>query len=163
MRHQDKMAKSEPDSSSSGSGARVPTPGVRRRPIPRKGHKKPRAGCLVCKGRKVKCDEATPQCGPCGRLGLDCHYKPGSPDNAEARPLSRAVALRKPLRSTPTHFTFDDLRFFQHFLFKAYPSLPIDGWDVWQEIGRMSHDVRHEIPRDEPDKGRWSSNKIYCI
>ncbi|KAL3466865.1 hypothetical protein BJX64DRAFT_274240 [Aspergillus heterothallicus] len=29
-------------------------------------------GCVTCKQRRVKCNEARPQCGPCRRLGLQC-------------------------------------------------------------------------------------------
>ncbi|KAG7806126.1 hypothetical protein KL921_005103 [Ogataea angusta] len=39
-----------------------------------KGIKKSKSGCLVCKRRKKKCDEAKPRCGHCQRLGLDCKY-----------------------------------------------------------------------------------------
>ncbi|PYH49342.1 Zn(II)2Cys6 transcription factor [Aspergillus saccharolyticus JOP 1030-1] len=31
-------------------------------------------GCLVCKKRHVKCDEARPQCGPCAKGKRDCVY-----------------------------------------------------------------------------------------
>ncbi|KAG7905309.1 hypothetical protein KL905_005011 [Ogataea polymorpha] len=39
-----------------------------------KGIKKSKSGCLVCKRRKKKCDEAKPRCGHCQRLGLECKY-----------------------------------------------------------------------------------------
>lgn len=38
-------------------------------------------GCVTCKQRRVKCDEAKPECRPCRRLGLRCggyKTKPGS-------------------------------------------------------------------------------------
>jgi hypothetical protein len=35
----------------------------------------------------------------------------------------------------------DDLRFFHHFIFKAYPALPIDGDAIWRDIAQISHDV----------------------
>ncbi|RAL08891.1 Zn(II)2Cys6 transcription factor [Aspergillus homomorphus CBS 101889] len=31
-------------------------------------------GCLICKKRHVKCDEARPQCGPCAKGKRDCVY-----------------------------------------------------------------------------------------
>ncbi|KAF2769318.1 hypothetical protein EJ03DRAFT_293334 [Teratosphaeria nubilosa] len=34
-----------------------------------------RAGCWTCRGRKVKCDEKHPQCGPCTRLNRDCDWE----------------------------------------------------------------------------------------
>ena len=33
-----------------------------------------RAGCWTCRGRKVKCDETRPRCGPCTRLNRDCDW-----------------------------------------------------------------------------------------
>lgn len=50
---------------------------VRCKPLPRKGHKKSRKGCLTCKSRRVKCTETFPECGPCVRLSLPCTW----PDN----------------------------------------------------------------------------------
>ncbi|KAL2204132.1 hypothetical protein CC79DRAFT_1312399 [Sarocladium strictum] len=34
-----------------------------------------RTGCLTCRARKVKCDEARPMCSHCNRLMLQCIYK----------------------------------------------------------------------------------------
>jgi hypothetical protein len=38
-------------------------------------------------------------------------------------------------------FDTDDLNFFRHFLFEAYPTLPIDGFSVWQQASQLSHEV----------------------
>lgn len=113
---------------------------VKRRPIPRKGHKKSRGGCLTCKRRKVKCDEVMPECGACGRLGLQCVFatKVQARDSSDA---SRQLAVLPTLSTDPTWFTLDDMRFFQHFLMSAYPSLPLDGRVIWQEISQMAHEV----------------------
>lgn len=35
-----------------------------------------RTGCLTCRARKVRCDEAKPSCSNCDRLRLRCVYKP---------------------------------------------------------------------------------------
>jgi len=35
-----------------------------------------RTGCLTCRARKVRCDEAKPTCSNCDRLRLRCVYKP---------------------------------------------------------------------------------------
>lgn len=123
------------------------TPKVnKRRPIPRKGHTKSRAGCLVCKTRKVKCDESFPCCGPCTRLSLVCRYsfKPAAAaqarEEAETR-LNATLTARRPLQEEDTKFSVMDLRSFQNFLFTAYPSLPVDGAHIWQTVGQMSHSV----------------------
>ncbi|KAH7151906.1 hypothetical protein B0J13DRAFT_547104 [Dactylonectria estremocensis] len=109
---------------------------AKRRPIPRKGHTKSRGGCSICKGRKVKCDEVSPQCGPCGRLDLECEYLPQKRrDRTES-----STSLTRPLRTTPGMFDVDDMNFFRHFMFEAYPPLPIDGFSVWQNVSRLSHE-----------------------
>ncbi|KAK7221034.1 hypothetical protein V2G26_009037 [Clonostachys chloroleuca] len=111
---------------------------VRRRPIPRKGHRKSRAGCIVCKKRKVKCDESLPQCGQCSRLGLSCQYTTAPANVSQVAGEPREVVQRQIHTNAPT-FGIDDLKFFQNFLFHAYPPLPIEGWHVWQHVGQMSH------------------------
>ncbi|KAI1214177.1 uncharacterized protein F4807DRAFT_407004 [Annulohypoxylon truncatum] len=40
--------------------------------MPRKGSRKVRTGCLTCKARKVKCDEAKPHCNRCINSGRTC-------------------------------------------------------------------------------------------
>jgi hypothetical protein len=140
----------------------------RRRPIPRKGHTKSRAGCSVCKGRKVKCDEAVPECGPCRRLGLACDYaqRKRSRDahsssygdsssshegdgDAQAMQLaaggSRMSLARSP-SATPTLFEIEDMRFFHHFIFSAHPPLPIGGAWAWRQISQMSYQVSITSP-----------------
>ncbi|KAF4991585.1 hypothetical protein FGRMN_7704 [Fusarium graminum] len=106
---------------------------IKRRPIPRKGHTKSRAGCSICKGRKVKCDLVTPECGACRRLGLKCKYL-GEPSGPRSE-----VAISRSLRSDPVTFDNDDFNFFRHFLSEAYPAFPIDGFTVWQQAAKLSH------------------------
>lgn len=48
---------------------------------------KSKTGCLTCLARRKKCDEVVPQCGHCGRLGLNCVRRDqlsGSGSNAAA-------------------------------------------------------------------------------
>ncbi|KAE9372698.1 hypothetical protein N431DRAFT_409002 [Stipitochalara longipes BDJ] len=42
----------------------------------RAGKPKVRTGCLVCKTRKVKCDESKPECNRCKKLEIGCRYTP---------------------------------------------------------------------------------------
>ncbi|KAK5996584.1 Zn(2)-C6 fungal-type transcription factor afumD-like protein [Cladobotryum mycophilum] len=44
------------------------------RKCPRLSHKKSKTGCQQCRGRRVKCDEVHPVCGPCGRHNVKCYY-----------------------------------------------------------------------------------------
>ena len=106
---------------------------IRRKPIPRKGHRKSRRGCKTCKSRKVKCDEIRPGCNHCKRLNLDCEY----PNTTTKELGSPSPALQ----STPTIFTMEDLRFFQHFLVTAYPPLPLKGDAIWRDVASMAHEV----------------------
>ncbi|PLB49813.1 C6 zinc finger domain protein [Aspergillus steynii IBT 23096] len=41
----------------------------------RRSHKKSHHGCLQCKQRRIKCDEARPYCGPCHRKQLACAFQ----------------------------------------------------------------------------------------
>ncbi|EFR00493.1 C6 zinc finger domain-containing protein [Nannizzia gypsea CBS 118893] len=59
-------------------------PSQTRRPVPekrkasrfrhRRSHRKSKAGCLVCKRRRVKCDEMRPGCRNCSNYGVTCSY-----------------------------------------------------------------------------------------
>ena len=113
----------------------------RRQPIPRKGHKKSRNGCYNCKRRKVKCQENLPECYNCKRIGLTCTY----PALRNVHLPVPAVAGNLPTAlSSQGHgsfFTMEDMRFFHHFLFTAYPPLPIAGAKVWRNVGHLSHRV----------------------
>ncbi|KAK4241499.1 hypothetical protein C8A03DRAFT_41112 [Achaetomium macrosporum] len=118
---------------------------VRRRPIPRKGHTKSRRGCFNCKRRKVKCQETRPECSNCTRIGLVCEYPDGRSRSAvdlsasDESALSVITSPSAPLQSTPSFFTYTDMRFFHHFLVAGYPPLPIFGDQIWSNVATMSH------------------------
>ncbi|KAL6860117.1 hypothetical protein ACO1O0_004142 [Amphichorda felina] len=113
--------------------------------MPCKGHTKSRRGCLNCKRRRVKCSETHPQCTHCVRLGLPCEYPPPNPNPNAISPTGPMGNPRKSLSSTPTQFSMDDLRFFQHFLLTAYPPMPIGGDDIWRGVARLSHDFDYLV------------------
>lgn len=112
---------------------------ARRKPIPRKGHTKSRKGCLTCKHRKVKCPEDLPECRTCQRLGLACKW-PQVTHRRDRRP-STSPSPSGPLQSHPTAFSMEDLRFFQHFLFHAYPPIPLGGEMIWRDLVTIAHNV----------------------
>ncbi|KAF7543080.1 hypothetical protein G7Z17_g11030 [Cylindrodendrum hubeiense] len=59
------------------------------KPSGRKGSKKVRTGCVTCKIRKVKCDEAKPHCLRCIRTGRQCDgYTASSGSTPEPLALS---------------------------------------------------------------------------
>ena len=107
---------------------------VRRKPIPSKGHKKSRRGCFNCKRRRVKCSEQLPRCAHCSRMGVNCEYPAAPSRNSSPHPGA-------PLRSTPMALGLEDLRFFHHFLFKAYPPVPYGSQATWQSLASMVHEV----------------------
>src|SRR6478735_2066363 len=77
---------------------------TKRRPIPRKGHTKSRAGCSSCKRRRVKCDLITPECGACHRLGLECQYLNKLGGQNKPADQTSTIPISKPLRSDPAMF-----------------------------------------------------------
>ncbi|CEL06920.1 hypothetical protein ASPCAL10088 [Aspergillus calidoustus] len=60
---------------------------------PLRSHRKSRTGCLVCRKRRVKCDESGHPCANCTFRGLDCAY-------ADPRTLAGGSAAEE--RATPS-------------------------------------------------------------
>jgi len=50
---------------------------------PRLAYKKSRKGCERCKARRVKCDEAHPECSNCTKHGVSCEYSSHAPFRSE--------------------------------------------------------------------------------
>ncbi|KAI1478992.1 hypothetical protein F4774DRAFT_140546 [Daldinia eschscholtzii] len=83
----------------------------------RRSHPKSRNGCIICKQRKVKCDESRPTCANCLRYGVSCVYAPpkiaAAPVPAAARLPTRALPSQSPdnasSQSTDSQTTFTDL------------------------------------------------------
>ncbi|RYC55874.1 hypothetical protein CHU98_g10327, partial [Xylaria longipes] len=72
------------------------TPPVKRRAR----HAKARTGCVTCKRRKVKCDEAKPNCARCIKAGHRCA---GYEDCSAVRPShARSSSSKHPDKSTTT-------------------------------------------------------------
>ncbi|GAB1730391.1 hypothetical protein NU195Hw_g1603t1 [Hortaea werneckii] len=62
----------------------------------RLGHKKSRTGCITCKTRRVKCDEARPACNRCTNTGRKCDGYDAEQqllpiDKAKAAPVGRQM------------------------------------------------------------------------
>ncbi|KAK3381317.1 hypothetical protein B0H63DRAFT_200157 [Podospora didyma] len=132
---QDTLMSAAPDPSK----AVVP---LRRKPIPRKGHTKSRRGCFACKRRKVKCQENLPECLNCTRIGLTCEYpKPQKPSASVSPPtLPLSLSPPSPVQSIEPSFAMEDMRFFHHFLFHAYPPVPmLQGDDIWKGVATLSY------------------------
>ncbi|EFW19645.1 hypothetical protein D8B26_007849 [Coccidioides posadasii str. Silveira] len=66
---------------------------------PRRSHRKSRLGCLQCKRRKIKCDEAPPPCGNCKKHNIECQFAAvpvKSSSAAKHGPLSQARPVLPP-------------------------------------------------------------------
>jgi hypothetical protein len=113
----------------------------RRKPIPRKGHTKSRRGCFNCKKRKIKCQETRPLCANCDKSGIPCQY----PKAPQAAPSSLSMSVPSPImqpQATPTVFSMVDMRYFHHFLVRAYPHLPVGSDSIWTlHIPAYAHKV----------------------
>ncbi|KAI2782960.1 hypothetical protein F4815DRAFT_412140 [Daldinia loculata] len=57
----------------------------------RRSHPKSRTGCIICKQRKIKCDESRPTCANCLRYGASCSFTP-----PKAAPLPVLTSARLP-------------------------------------------------------------------
>ncbi|KAH6605758.1 Arylacetamide deacetylase [Trichoderma cornu-damae] len=57
--------------------------------LPKARIRRVQTGCLMCKRRKKKCDEAKPRCGDCRRLCLDCAWPPER--HKDGKPAGAAV------------------------------------------------------------------------
>lgn len=102
-----------------------------RQSLTRRGHFKSRLGCFSCKRRRVKCNEARPECSPCRRLALTCVYPQRIVVSSTPSTVSRS----------PSALSLGDLRFFHHFLNVGFPTLPLRGEKAWWECAAMSHNV----------------------
>ncbi|KAK2027492.1 hypothetical protein LX32DRAFT_437451 [Colletotrichum zoysiae] len=74
----------------------------------RKGSPKARTGCITCKIRKVKCDEAKPSCNRCTASGRFCDgYKPASSSELrQYRPHRVFPGASKPGEGRALHYFF---------------------------------------------------------
>ncbi|KAL4748345.1 hypothetical protein BDW72DRAFT_180742, partial [Aspergillus terricola var. indicus] len=76
----------------------------------RRAHRKSRNGCLICKNRRVKCDERKPTCLRCENYGAACVYASSlstSPSSRSSSSLRSTTASTS--RSTPPNYTLTSL------------------------------------------------------
>ncbi|KAH7362794.1 hypothetical protein B0T11DRAFT_352814 [Plectosphaerella cucumerina] len=59
----------------------------------RRIHRKSRAGCIICKQRRVKCDEVRPRCGKCTIGNRPCSYGGETPASSLGTPPSFSAPL----------------------------------------------------------------------
>ncbi|KAF6823496.1 C6 zinc finger protein [Colletotrichum plurivorum] len=87
----------------------------------RKGSRKTRTGCITCKIRKIKCDEAKPACNRCTVTGRHCDgYLPA--DATQAMPAVSDLRLQRP-DDFPGIGSAAETRALQYFCESAGPHL----------------------------------------
>ncbi|KAI7212082.1 hypothetical protein KC333_g7315 [Hortaea werneckii] len=64
-------------------------------PIPRRAHKKSKAGCRACKARKVKCDERRPLCLNCERHFMNISFCDFDEKEVTLRPKSNVASRQR--------------------------------------------------------------------
>ncbi|KAI8689347.1 Zn(2)-C6 fungal-type domain-containing protein [Fusarium keratoplasticum] len=116
----------------------------------RKGSPKVRTGCITCKARKVKCDEAKPECNRCVSTGRKCDgYLPQKQDKQRLWPKNQQL-LANPTRTFPGIETRNEGRALQYFCDVAGPFLsgPADRY-FWthlvMQFANFEPAVRHSI------------------
>ncbi|KAF1937989.1 hypothetical protein EJ02DRAFT_355534 [Clathrospora elynae] len=123
----------------------------------RKTHTKSRKGCVQCKQRHTKCNEARPRCGNCVRLDSNCiwpalldNYYPASPQTSPSGSASPFVEQGVPdspdITSSGSELPIADLRLLHHWTSTCAKSLHPNSAirsDVWQnefiELGFEYH------------------------
>ncbi|KAJ5410128.1 uncharacterized protein N7487_004487 [Penicillium crustosum] len=70
----------------------------------RRSHRKSRAGCVNCKQRRVKCDEAKPHCLRCQKHGIECDYS-----SQPARPQKTNNIVSQFIDTNPDLISIDSL------------------------------------------------------
>ncbi|KAF5008251.1 hypothetical protein FDECE_5449 [Fusarium decemcellulare] len=117
----------------------------------RKGSQKVRTGCLTCKARKVKCDEAKPKCNRCVTTGRKCDgYLPQKQEEQRPWHNNQHQLLANPSRTFPGVETRDEGRALQYFREIAGPYLsgPTDRY-FWthlvMQFANFEPAVRHSV------------------
>ncbi|CAG7930581.1 unnamed protein product [Penicillium olsonii] len=72
-------------------------------------------GCSLCRERRIKCDEAVPECGQCRKYGRACpgyrrvfRFQDEGPNLTKRHKSSRQTTVARPTRPTQYTFVHDD-------------------------------------------------------
>jgi hypothetical protein len=105
------------------------------------GHAKSKNGCIVCKIRRVKCDEVRPHCKRCTSTGRKCDYKPSRPDDdycprwTSLKPKEKSVHLTAERALSTPNAPAQQRRAFEFFFVRVAPALAgsLDA-DFWSGV-----------------------------
>lgn len=132
---------------SSNDSAKKPTRTRERKPRGR--GLRTRTGCLTCRKRHLKCNEAKPVCGPCTRSNHSCVYADPSAPHSDSTSSTSNSASKQPSTTpslsnsvAPSVITNPDLE---------YPDTP-EGFDLalrttWSHRNSSSDDPAHLVSR----------------
>ncbi|KFY24077.1 hypothetical protein V491_02297 [Pseudogymnoascus sp. VKM F-3775] len=112
----------------------------------RRSHRKTRTGCMICKARKVKCDETKPNCNNCLKRSMQCEYPTLPPPSSDKIPSSasdKQVANSPESTYSDSQLNLDlvDMELLHHYTTSTYHTLRSDPVQrtLWQmtvcEIG----------------------------
>ncbi|KAF2468853.1 uncharacterized protein BDR25DRAFT_289796 [Lindgomyces ingoldianus] len=143
--------------------------------VSKRPHHKSRGGCLICKRKRIKCDEAQPQCGYCALRKLECIYSlemkrqtacvsPKISSTALYQATTQDEELGSPFLQTPTwlipaamssagQLTKADLELLYH-----YKTV------TWKSITVRKEEIIHKINRDMlPQMGMSHSYLLFAL
>ncbi|KAH9209566.1 hypothetical protein DL95DRAFT_371997 [Leptodontidium sp. 2 PMI_412] len=112
----------------------------------RRPHRKTKTGCLVCKRRKIKCDESRPECSNCIKHSLSCEFAP-----PKTSILSSSGYRDKLAANGPNDLNLVDLELFHHFCTSTAFTINLDPtmcrlWSNTIPVLGLRHDfVMHSI------------------
>lgn len=112
----------------------------------RESTSKVRTGCNTCKARRVKCDEATPQCRRCAVGGRKCEY-----NTTRAVPTRNLITIYLPPTQSPPFLFINDrgLDLFQHNLATMLDGQLNSDSEFWSKLVlQLSHSepsIRHAV------------------
>jgi hypothetical protein len=96
---------------------------------------KSRAGCLVCKSRRIKCDESRPSCERCSTTGRRCEYagdvsskSPSQAHSPTSSEVGRTSSIERQL-SPSLRLKENDKRTFDYYLSWTAPRLGTSSLD----------------------------------
>ncbi|KAG9228504.1 hypothetical protein BJ875DRAFT_489804 [Amylocarpus encephaloides] len=118
---------------------------------------KVRTGCFTCRSRRVKCDEAKPDCKRCAKFGVECGgyqkdklQRPKTRDIVPRTPTPRIILLAKQIHTGPRFADDLEARYFQHYVENIAVQIqgPIRN-NIWDRLipqaGVLQPYVRHGI------------------
>lgn len=136
--------------------APVSQPSVRR-DHSRQGRSAPRSrnGCLMCKQRRVRCDERRPSCGHCTRLELECIFRK-RPLRSQRNSTLDSIDSQSHQQAVESH---DGGRTPREEIAAQYPSLVSDlGYNVAR--GRL-RDEPVNASREQPPTQEFATNGLF--